>query len=142
MDSETGSCSTKVIMDPLDTSDHYPIHADVLITPDRATSPILEPAKPRNSKSWAKVDLNKYKDLLEEQLASPSLPPPLPEKEEKLTIIMPSLCSHTCSSPATSSPATRQTNFNLHKKSEPPAWLYFPRIESWRPINIMISMHG
>ncbi len=86
-DSKTSSQDTRVVLDPLDTSDHYPVHADILLTPDLNPQITHNPGKPRSSGSWAKVDLNKYRELLDEQLSCANLPDNITSQYDAVSVL-------------------------------------------------------
>ena len=56
------SSSSKIIMCDLETSDHYPIHARIHAELEVSTKPSKKPEPARYTKSWAKVDLEEYKN--------------------------------------------------------------------------------
>ncbi len=72
-DQATDSSSTEIIMCDTDTSDHYPIHTTVFLIPEVSTETHHNVVNCCSAKNWAKVDLNRYREILDEQLTCANL---------------------------------------------------------------------
>ncbi len=86
-DQHTSSSSSKITMYSHDTSDHYPVHTKIHADPDIAQKAMESLRNPRSTKSWAKVDLTRYKEILDEQLSISNLPEDISSQYDACTTL-------------------------------------------------------